>query len=191
MEMQTESKKIINLLNKRAPEFAQDYIKNLDSCVIEMEVAIEEGKTLLESICFEKHIKPEETRRVHSTCDKLLETYYKFAERLKVFSSQVKTGFSFKEEIHQNLIRARSASVHAREGLYKFGTPKGVVACSTDSANYPFQGQCDSIEVEFVDPRHSFHYIIPFDKLLKDVQLSVEWTLRMYYVTLEQRLPPK
>jgi len=183
--MEAESNKVIELLEKRAHQFAQSYLKNIHRTVVDMEQGIQETRKLLESIYWVGHINADQTRELYSKRERIMESYYKFAERLERLSSEIKVGPSF-HKIDQTLRKARGASVHVKESVHKYVTPGGTVGCPTDSVVNPYQGACFSVEVEFEDPKYSFYYTTTFDKLLDDIQFSVEWTLSKYIEALDR-----
>lgn len=182
--MEAKSKKVSELLEKKGYQFAESYLKNIHRCVVEMEQDIQETRELLRSIYSVGHIKEAETKKLYSNGERIMESYYKFAERLERLSSESKVGPSF-HKIHQTLRKARGTSVHVKECVHRYVTPGGTVNCKTDSVSYPYEGTCYSVEVEFDDPKHGFQYTTPFGKLLDDTQMSVEWTLSKYIQALE------
>jgi hypothetical protein len=182
--METESKEVIELLEKKGHQFAESYMKNIHRCVVDMEQAIQESRKLLKSVYSVGDIKAGDNKELYSKHERILDSYYKFVERLERLSSEIKVGPSF-HKIDQTLRKARGASVHVKESVHRYVTPGGTVGCPTDSVVYPYEGTCFSVEVEFDDPKHSFQYTTLLEKLLDDIQLSVEWTLRKYIRALE------
>jgi len=191
--MEGESKKIIELLRKRASGLVDNYMRNIHSCVVELEEAIGNIRSLLRSTYSVKYAKAGETKQLHVACDRIMDSYYRFRERLEKFSKDdlgsvgVKVSPSFKGK-NQILRQSRGASVHNEAALFKRETSKGQVSCPIDSYAYPYEGECDSVEVEFMGEK-SFKYETTFDELVDDIESSVQSVLHIYFEALDMRLP--
>lgn len=191
--MEDESNKIIELLRKRASGLVDDYMRNIHSCVVELGEAIANTRSLLKSIYSVRYARADETKQLHAVCNRIMDSYYRFRERLEKFSKDdlgsvgVKVSPSFKGK-NEILRQSRGASVHIGAGLFKRETSKGQVSCPIDSYAYPYEGECDSVEVEFMGEK-SFKYETTFDELIDDIESSVQSVLHNYFEALDKRLP--
>ena len=188
---------VLELLKARGLEgIARNYEKNVHPRVADIEEAIKTVRNLLKVISTKKYMEPEETKILHSRCRGILDSYYSFTERLEQFSkADINQAFpknkvfpSF-HDTHKTLIQARIGSAHYYEATYTYETSKGVVGCPTDTAAYPYQGECYSIEVEFKKEDGSPCYMGTVDSFINKIEFNVECTLDRYREALNQRLP--
>jgi hypothetical protein len=193
--MNSISVKIAALLqNLNYQDVAQNYLKNVHGCVVELKDAINKATSIINSAYNHRHITREESGELQNRCKTILESFYSFKERLEQFSinSLRETGVKVSPSISQRLqrlIKARGAQTHIREPSYTYETSDGQWARATcDVAPNSYQGECQSIHVAYEDKDSRSILGLKVDDLLKNIEFDVKETLSKYYAALEKHL---
>ena len=192
--MNSISVKIASLLqNLNYQDVAQNYLKNVHGCVVNLKDQIDKVTSIVNSVYKRRHITREESGELQNRCKTILESVYSFKERLEQFSinSCRDTGVKVSPSIskrQQRIIKARGAQTHIREPLYTYETSDGQWARATcDVAPNSYQGECLSIHVAYEDNSSPNILGINVDVLLRNIEFDVQETLTKYYTALGKR----
>ncbi len=186
---------IVSLLqNCDLKDAAQNYLKNVHGCVVDLKDAICEAILIIESTYGNKYISREESRKLQKQCGIILEGVYTFKERLAAFSTNIlrNTGIMLNPSINhrlQQIILARGAYKHVREPFYTYEARSGEYACAAcDVVPNSYQGECLAVRIEYREKDGKVILDSTIHALLSDIELSVKETLSKYHDALEKSL---
>jgi hypothetical protein len=187
------SVKIGSLLQKyNFKDEAQNYLKNIHGCVVDLQESICDTETIVDSAYAENYISREESRKLQKQCRGILEAVYTFKERLETFSTKtlrdkgINLNPSF-NAILQKIISARGAQTHNRDAFYTYKTHNGSYACAAcDVAPNSYQGECLHILVEYKEQDDTVVLSCEIRALLEHIKNGVIETLTKYYAALER-----
>jgi hypothetical protein len=195
VSMNSISVKIASLLQKyNFKDEAQNYLKNINGCVVDLLESICDADTIVNSAYGKKYISRGESRKLQKQCREILEAVYIFKERLKTFSTKtlrdkgINLNPSF-NPIFQEIILARGALTHIREPFYTYRTANGSYACAAcDVAPNSYQGGCLNILVEYREQDGTVILSCEIKTLLRHIKNGVMETLTKYYGGLERHM---
>ena len=191
MQMVEASERVLDVLQLASREaLAPKYKKDVHTCVTDLQEATDVAGGILDAVCREQSILQQQSEQLQAAIRQVLDSGYRFQERLCSFSSDVEPRVSASfEKGFQDIMRARGKVTHIREPFYVYERDYDEYACGNcDAGSGSYEGTCLALRVEFRDEDDIVHYESDVEELICSIGSCVARTLSKYTSALKKRL---